>query len=414
MLKKILTLCIVVLAGETIFMQPFLVPRLYRSLMLENWGITNLDLGVAFSAYGVSAMISYVLGGPFADKYEPRGLMVISLISTGLASCLLLNNPSQITLTVTYCIYGVSTILLMWSAMIKVTHEIGGEKNRSSAMGILEGGRGLVTAVMSSFLVFIVGTQSSAEGVILDKNLSLKTIYISISVVIFLVSILVWFGLKNVETKEARANDWTFEKVIGAVKNPNLWLLSVIILCAYCSYKNIGIYPIYLKDVKQMNIQESSTFTSYIFWLRPIAAIVAGVLADKLAFKVSGGRFVVLILSFILASITQVLLGLDVFPEATFVLSTILFTTTFAYALRAIYFSVFGAFKIKDSFIGTTVGIVSLVGFLPDFFFGAFTGYLIDEFPGQLGYSYVFYFNGILLAIGAVAAVLCYRRTTRL
>jgi MFS family permease len=83
MFKKLLTLFIVVLAGETIFMHPFLVPRLYRSLMMEAWGISNTDVGLGFSAYGITAMLSYVFGGPFADKYEPRGLMAISLTYNG-------------------------------------------------------------------------------------------------------------------------------------------------------------------------------------------------------------------------------------------------------------------------------------------------------------------------------------------
>lgn len=412
MLKKIIPLIVVVLAGETIFMHPFLVPRLYRTLMLENWGISNLDLGIAFSAYGISSMLSYIFGGPLADKYEPRSLMAISLVATAFGSSVLLFNPSTITLTVAYCFFGVSTILLMWSSMIKVTHLIGGEKNRATAMGALEGGRGLVTAIMSSFLIFLVNTQSSITGEILDKQRSLQSIYLSISIFMILVSICVWFGLKNVETNDAKSHKWSLDKIIIAIKDPNLWLLSIIILCAYCSYKNVGIFPIYLKDVKELSIQESSTFTSYIFWARPISALLAGVFADKLSVKVNGGRFITLFIFFLLAALSQLLLAIDTLQNYSLVLSTFLFTTCFAYALRAIYFSVFGNFKIKDNIIGTTVGIVSLVGFLPDFFFGALTGYLIDTYPGQVGYSYVFYFNGFLLLIGTSAAFACYKRNT--
>jgi MFS family permease len=412
MIKKILPLFIVVLAGETIFMHPFLVPRLYRSLMMDVWGISNTDVGIAFSAYGLTAMLSYIFGGPFADKYEPRGLMVISILVTALGSSLLFFNPSSTTLIIAYGFFGVSTIFLMWSAMIKVTHEIGGEESRASAMGILEGGRGLVAALMSSFLVFLVGMNTNSAGEILDKAKALNSVYLSISIFMVFVSIIVWFGLKNVETKEAKAHDWTLEKAKSVFGDFNLWLLAIIILSAYCSYKNVGNYSVYMRDVKGMSIIESSTFTSYIFWLRPLSALIAGIFADKLTLKVPGGRFITLVICFLLGAIGQIFLALDFLPGLSLIMSAILFSACFAYALRAIYFSVFGDFKISDGLVGTAVGVVSLIGYLPDFFFGTFTGYLIDEFPGQLGFSYVFGFNGTLLVVGAIASYLCYRRVT--
>ncbi|MGK0367813.1 MAG: MFS family permease, partial [Thermoproteota archaeon] len=263
MIKKLLPLLVVILAGETIFMHPFLVPRLYRSLMMDVWGISNTDVGVAFSSYGLTAMLSYIFGGPFADKYEPRGLMVISLLVTALGSSLLFFNPSSTTLIIAYGFFGVSTIFLMWSAMIKVTHEIGGESSRGSAMGILEGGRGLVAAMMSTFLVFLVGMNTNKAGEILDKTWALNSIYLSISIFMVFVSIIVWFVLKDVETKQANAHDWTLEKAKKVFSNLNLWLLAIIILSAYCSYKNVGNYSVYMRDVKGMSIVESSTFTSY-------------------------------------------------------------------------------------------------------------------------------------------------------
>lgn len=411
MLKKLFTLFIVVIAGETIFMHPFLVPRLYRSLMMEAWGINNTDVGTAMSAYGITAMLSYIFGGPFADKYEPRGLMVISLLITALGSSLLFFNPSAFTLICTYAFFGVSTIFLMWSAMIKVTHEIGGEETRATAMGVLEGGRGLIAAGMSSFLVFLVGTQTNASGIIVNKVSSLNLIYMSISIFMIIVSIIVWFGLKDVESKEAKAHDWSLDKAILVAKDLNLWLLAIIILCAYCSYKNLGNFSVYMTDVKGMSILDSSKFTSYIFWARPISALIAGIFADKLMQKVRGGRFIVLIFCFILCGVCQILLALDILNGFAIILSAIILGSSFAFALRAIYFSVFGDFKISDNIVGTAIGIVSLVGYLPDFFFGIFTGYLIDSYPGQLGFTYVFGFNGVLLFIGAIAAFVCYRRT---
>lgn len=410
MIKKLFPLLIVIVAGEAIFMHPFLVPRLYRSLMMEAWDLTNTDVGLAFSAYGITAMVSYLLGGPFADKYEPRGLIVISLLATALGSGLLFLHPSAAMLVFTYGIFGISTIFLMWSAMIKVTHEIGGEESRATAMGFLEGGRGLIAAAMASFLVFLVESEVNSVGEITEGEDALKLIYGCLSIFMIVVSVMVWFGLKNVENKESSIHDWSFEKAKVAAKDLNLWMLSIIILCAYCGYKNIGNYPVYMKDVKGMSILASSKFTSYIFWARPISAFIAGILTDKLALKIKGGRFITLIICFILGGLSQLLLALDILQNFSIILSAIIFGSCFMFALRALYFSVFGDFKIHESIVGTAVGIVSLVGYLPDFFFGAFTGYLIDSYPDQFGFSMVFGFTGALFFLGAVASYICYKR----
>ena len=77
----------------------------------------------------------------------------------------------------------------------------------------------------------------------------------------------------------------------------------------------------------------------------------------------------------------------------------------FVYGLRAVYFSVFGDLKIQNYLIGTTVGIVSFVGFLPDIFLGYVSGRLVDTFPGELGFRYTFLFTAACLFAGAVASV---------
>ena len=105
MLKNWFPLLIVTIAGEAIFMLPFLIPRLMRSLMMEAWSVTNTQVGLAFSAYGITAMISYVVGGPFADKYEPRKLMSFSLIITAIGTSLLLISPGPQILFLSYAFF---------------------------------------------------------------------------------------------------------------------------------------------------------------------------------------------------------------------------------------------------------------------------------------------------------------------
>ena len=137
MLKRFLPMLVIIIAGEAIFMLPFLIPRLLRPLIIESWGISNTNIGLAFSAYGFSALVSYFIGGPLADKYKPKVLISLSLVLTALGGVALVLNPTPFMFIACYFYFGISTILLMWGALIKVTHLIGGSSRRASAMGFL-------------------------------------------------------------------------------------------------------------------------------------------------------------------------------------------------------------------------------------------------------------------------------------
>jgi MFS family permease len=409
MLSKKLSFIFIIIAGEAIFMLPFMIPRLYRPLILDAWNLNNTQIGTAFSVYGLSAMISYLIGGQFADRYHPRVLMSLSLIITALATSFLIISPSYIVLISTYFFYGISTILLMWGALIKVTHTSGADKDRSSAMGILDAGRGLSAALISSLLLFITSTMYQSLDTQSLKVEALNTIYITVILFIIVMACIIWFSLKNFKIQDTLNNNWTIKEAKVILKNPSVWLLGIVILSAYCGYKSIDNYSVYLVDVHGQGIVQSSIFTTIIFWLRPISAFLAGILADKLHAKIKSGRFIILTILLILSAAMQIIMAINIISIFNIIMMTIIISSALAYALRAIYFSIFGDLNIKETLIGTTVGIVSLVGFLPDFFFGIITGHFIDTYPGHTGYTYCFYFTGVILFIGSLASIIIYR-----
>ena len=292
--KRIFSLMVIVVAGETIFMLPFMIPRLYRPLMLEAWSLTNTDLGAAFSAYGITAMLSYIFGGPFADKYHPKVLISVSLAVTALGSFYLVGFPSRTSLILTYAFFGVSTILLLWGALIKTTHIAGGEENRSTAMGILDGGRGLSAAIASSALVYWVSINFPVLDSLSDQTAALKTIYLATACFCLLISLAVCLSLNDFQNATQQEKTWELSKAIESLKNTQVWLLSIVVLSSYCGYKSIDNYSTYLVDVQKQDLLNSSFFTSVIFWLRPIAALVAGVIADRLHRLNGKGRFQIL------------------------------------------------------------------------------------------------------------------------
>lgn len=413
MTNRYLSLLFVVLAGETVFMLPFMIPRLYRPLMLEAWGITNTDFGTAFAAYGITAMISYFLGGPLADKFHPRFLIAASLAGTATGSLYLIAFPSSLNLILTYAFFGVSTILLMWGALIKTTHIAGGEDQRSLAMGVLDGGRGLTAAAFASLLVYVVSVFTPDVSRQDEQIQAVKIIYLLTVVFSILVSIGVWLSLKNFKTTESSEDKWEFRQTLKCLQNSQVWTLSLVVLGSYCGYKGIDNYATYLVKVHDVELSRASFFTSIIFWLRPISALAVGFLADRYHRRDKSGRFLILTLLLLLCGFSQMLLAFKGHVGFSYIMTVILSSAAFAYALRAVYFSVFGDLKIPAHLVGTTTGIVSFVGFLPDVFFGWVTGRLIDENPGILGFQFSFVFTGIWLFVGTAASLVLYYQSKK-
>jgi sugar phosphate permease len=404
-ISKFLQSLFIVISGEAIFMLPFLIPRLYRPLILDAWNLTNTDIGVGFAAYGVTSTISYLVGGAFADNYNPKILISTSLGATALAVIYLVLYPSPASFVATYGFFGVSTVLLMWGALIKTTHVIGGEANRSAALGILDSGRGLVAALASSALLILVSfnfPQLSSRG---DQLTALRWIYFSVAGFVLLLAVATWVSLHNLNMVQNNERTWNFKNALESLKDFRVWLLSVVILSSYCGYKGIDNYSIYLTNVHNISVERTSQLMSILLWLRPFSVLGIGFLSDLFYRRVRLGRFHMLTILLLTAGLSQTLLAFFGFLDFILAFSVMATSVCFVYGLRAVYFSVFGDLKIQNYLIGTTVGIVSFVGFLPDIFLGYVSGRLVDTFPGELGFRYTFLFTAACLFAGALASV---------
>ena len=62
-------------------------------------------------------------------------------------------------MAVLYGYWGFTSIFLFWGALIRATRDWGGNDSQGMAFGILEGGRGLTAAIISSLGVVILAAQ---------------------------------------------------------------------------------------------------------------------------------------------------------------------------------------------------------------------------------------------------------------
>jgi len=390
-----------IFAGEMIFSLPFHVARFFRPTLLETFSLTNTQLGDTFAIYGITAMICYFPGGVIADYFTARKLLTFSLFSTALGGIIFYQLPHGITLQILFGYWGITSILLFWAGMIKATREWGGEKDQGKAFGILDGGRGLAAALVSTLAVIIfshlVGSNLGSNS---ENNIEgMRAVIFFYSLMTLLSAIFVWFFIPEQAQETSFDSPWL--SIRQTMSSSKVWLQTLIVICAYCAFKGADNYGIYAVQVLSMDHVDAAVFTSSTAYLRPIGAVTAGLLADRFsAGKISAWSFAILTLVYFLLSTTQessVLFGLAIFNLVVSFLAV--------FALRGVYFVLVKESSIKLKVTGTAVGFISLIGYTPDIFFASVTGRILDASPGAEGFENYFFLMMGIAFVGLFAAV---------
>ncbi len=403
-------LVLLILAGESVFILPFVLARVFRPTVLEAFGLNNLQLGLCFSVYGIVALLSYLFGGPLADKFPPRKLIAVALWMTALGGLVYATFPGYTTLQVLYGYWGFTTIFLFWAPMIKATRVWGGSTSQGKAFGFLDGGRGLVGALFGAMGVFIFSlfiTSEIAEATLSESRAAFKQVILVSSGIVSLVGILVWFFMKLDQKTEQEIilEKITFSQIAQVLRLPSVWLLMIIILCAYVGYKITDVFSLYATDVMLYDQVKSAQVGTFLLFIRPVIGVLIGVLADRT--QTTFWLLVSFIISFFGALLFA--LGWITASGTTLFFISILIVATGVYAARSLYFAVMQRGKIPLVLTGTAVGLISLIGYTPDIFAGPAMGYLLDNAPGIQGHQYVFWMLALFSCIGGIAAWYYYK-----
>lgn len=404
--KNIGILLTLILAGEAIFMLPFTIARAFRPTYLQVFDITNLELGTCFSYYGIVAMVSYFFGGPLADKYPARNLMAAALSITSLGGLVMATIPNLTTLSIVYAFWGFTTIFLFWAALIKSTREWGGYKFQGRAFGFLEGGRGVMAAIVGAILlgIFTLLAGDTLHTVAENNHFSFQVIILVTALIVFLTGVLVWFVVpKSNSSSTSNHSLPTFKEIVQVMKLPGVWMQALIIICAYVGYKSTDDFSLYSYEVLHFSEVESAAVSTYGMWLPPIFAVLAGVLADRftgtLAIKAA----------FIAMAAGALLVYTGLFEHEAVVM-VVIFAATLSgvYGIRGVYFAIMKEAAIPIVATGTAVGLMSVIGYTPDVFMSPLMGYLLDNNPGPLGHRLVFLVLALFALVGLVGLVVSF------
>ena len=403
-------LLLLILAGESVFILPFVLSRVFRPTVLEAFNLDNLELGICFSVYGIVALLSYLFGGPLADKFPPRKLIAVALWMTALGGLVYATFPSYGVLKILYGYWGFTTIFLFWAPMIKAARVWGGSSSQGKAFGFLDGGRGLVGALFGLMGVLIFSlfiTVEVSQATVSESRAAFRYVILVSAGIVVMVGLLVWFFMKMDPKKEKEVilEKITISQIKEVLRLPSVWLLMIIILCAYVGYKITDVFSLYAQDVMQYDQVQSAQVGTFLLFVRPVIGVLIGVLADRT------DTTYWLVVSFVVSFLGALLFATGIISDSSTALffSSILVVATGVYAARSLYFAVMERGQIPLVLTGTAVGLISLIGYTPDIFAGPAMGFLLENSPGAVGHQHVFWMLAIFSFIGGMAALYYYQ-----
>ena len=397
------------LAGESIYMLPYM-RKTFQTSMEEVFAISAAQVGLLNSMFGILALVCYFPGGWFADRFPARRLLTLSLVSTGLGGFTMVLGPGFAGLLAIHAFWGITSILMFWAALIKATRNWGGAHEQAFSFGLLDGGRGVLAAVLATLATALFATFERGG----DTAGGLISVIVLYSAAPIAVGGLVWFfipdSLHENEPEQRRAERGSTRRSLfaRAARIPDVWLLGGVIFCAYILFLGTYELPAFVERGYGESKVTGATLGTFRDWMRPVGAIGAGLLADRL----TAGRMVAASFALLMAGFASLFL----IPAATGLLwmlwIQVAVVALAVFALRGIYYALLREMGIPMAMTGTTVGIVSVIGYTPDIFLHLVAG-VLTQGGGIAGYQNYFGLMAIVATAGLVISiVICIREKT--
>lgn len=393
--KNIGRLVILTIAGSLIYGLPYF-RSYYYDAYLATYHLTNTQMAMFGTVFGVFGAISYLFGGVVADMVSPRKLLSVSLVVSGLAGLLHLMNPNYAMLLGIYMLWGFTTLFAFWPALLKALRGMANEHEQSKAYGFMEGGRGIVNAIHLAVTLAIFNFVSKKAG---DLG-GLNGIIIFYSAVVVILGILVFFTFhEENDAAKGGTQKFNFGQVLSVLKYPAVWILSLILCCTYTM--NIAFYYFtpYATAAFGVTATGAAVITMMAQYIRPFASAGGGIVADKI------GRSRTFSIGFtIMAICTFVIALMSGMSTSLFVVLCILiyFGMYFNYGLT---FSMMDEGGIPTEISGTAIGVVCTLGYLPEIFAPILAGRFLDVY-GEAGYKYYFLIVGGIMVVGLFALMM--------
>lgn len=259
--------------------------------------------------------------------------------------------------------------------------------------------------IMASIGLAIFAAVLGTSEALPDKQSALVSVIYLYSAIVFIVAVLIAIFVDDdkklaemSENSGERAEDEKFHlKDVGKLlKNKYVYLMGGIIFMGYAVFWTVYYLGGFLQTNVGIDAVSVGTITVIILWMRPVGGFIGGFLADKI------GRPTTIRIALAGAA---VLLGVAAITPVTSVsLFPIIMVALgiFLYMIRGTYWSLLGMSKIEAAMMGTAIGVISFIGYLPDIILPQLNSFLWATFGDQGGYNAYFIVSAGLGVLGII------------
>lgn len=399
--KTYINIFILSLSAYIIYTLAYLRWTYYDAVMSAS-GLNNTQFGMTLSVFGIVSIICYAPGGWLADRFSARKLLSFSLIVSGLVGFWFLTFPGFTQQIIIYTLWGACCTLTFWSAFQKAIRGLGSSEQQGRLFGLVEGGRGIIATVLSFFMLFVFGKLGEGIG-------GLKGIVIICNIICFVAATLCWFFLDEEhpkapapEKKKDKGNKSSLNDIVKILKTPAVWLIALVIICCYSTYLGTTYLTPYFTNVIKISASASAVISilrTYV--IQFAAAPISGFVADKIhsVTKVVVGCYVLMVIGMV---------GIVICPTSavTFLIIEMIVLCVAIFACRGIYFATVDEANIPMNIMGTAVGLISVIGFLPDVFISTICGNFLDKYGDIDGYHAIFVMMLGFVVIGMIVSLI--------
>ena len=396
------TLIILCISGAMAYSLPYF-RNYYYDDFVALFNLTNTQMGALGSAYGGFSIIAYFLGGFCADRWPARKLMTLSLVVTGLMGFILLLRPPYPVLLAIHALWGITSILTFWNALIKALRSIASSDEQGRVFGLFEGGRGITNMVQSALMLAAFGFISAK----FSSKAGLFTVIIVYSLIDVILGLLIFFFYKEPEFHRETKALVDVPQLKRVLKMPTTWLHVLIIFCSYamcCSYFYLTPYATAAFGASAVVAAALGYFSQY---MRPIGCFASGFLADKIgSSKVAAISFIIMIVGIVGVVLTP--------ASKSMVWMLLVFCAgIFAsmYAAQSMHFAIMEEGDYPLECTGTATAILTPLGYSVEFFAPMVAGVCLDKWAGPTGYKVFFCILAGVAGLGLIATLLWMAKT---
>lgn len=401
--KKYFQFFLVVLAAGSIYPLIYLKSN-YQETILQVFNMSNAQLNSMYTILGWVFVFGYIPSGILSDRFSAKKLLAMSLFFTGLGGLWFAQVPSYEFVMAIFAIWGFFSVFTFWSAHMKIVKLLATEKEQGTFFGVLDGGRGVVEALLASLALFIFSGILGTSVEVIDKREALIAVIYMYSAVLIITSVLIWFFVQDdkkvlaldASKKEAtKSPEFKFSELGNLFKNKKVYLLGFIIFMGYAVFWTVYYLSWFLEVYVGIDPVSVAGTMVVVLWMRPVGGFIGGYLGDKI------GRTTVQIIS--LTGAAAVLVAISVLPvtgNQGLFQPLIILLGIFLYAIRGTYWSLLGDLNLDALILGTAIGAISFIGYLPDIILPEFNTFLWATFGDMGGFNAYFISSAILGLIG--------------